>query len=1029
MRLLILTLALLSSLTLAAQFKDVKVQPQQQDKTVNLEVPAFKKNLTYQRPTSSQWQPTSSSYAISEELTVAQSVNGLPVLITGMIPSDNSKGLAPVAEAMHYLTVAAPLMQIENAPAEWQLLSSDTDDLGMHHIKYQQMYQGIPVYGSEVIVHGTVKGMAAVNGRYQSTPQLATTDPSLTPAAAQLTATQDLGDLLIPADHLGIFADHKPLSQELVVYPTADGPKLTYHITAYKNIVERWEYFVDAHTGNILRKHESICRLHNHTHTHECSHTAAAPVPPVVSNSQDLFNTNRSINTFQSGNNFFMIDAARTQMFDAASSSMPNEPVGTIWTIDAFDTSPQSSGFTYDHVSSSSISFPNKKVAVSAHINGGEAFEYFIDVHNRLSINGQGGNIISLVNVADEDGQGMDNAFWNGIAMFYGNGRSAFRELARGLDVAGHEMTHGVIQSTANLEYQGESGALNESFADVFGAMIDRDDWRIGEDVVLTSAFPSGALRSMEDPHNGAQTNDFGRGWQPRHYNERFTGPEDNSGVHINSGIPNHAFFRFATASGVGKEKAEKVWYRALTSYLTKSSQFVDARVATERATMDLYGSTELAAVRAAWDAVGVVGQGGNDYEVDVQGNPGEDFVLLSVVEEDIFGDKSQSGVYVATPEGQVIFNPLSGRNPISKPSVTDNGSEILYVNDSLRLAYAFINWETDTKEADFLFNATDSNGNQIQWRNAAFSKDGSKLSALRIAEEPLIYVFDFDSGREKFFPLTNPTFSQDPTATADVLYADVMEWDFSGEYIMYDSRNQLQSIFDDGVTYWDIGFIKVWDNTTNDFAPDNQIEKLFGSLPEGTSIGNPTFSKNSPHIIAFDEITDGQNNIRGLNIETNTLGTIRSNNGRLGYPSFSNDDNAIIFDVANLEGLEILGGVNLADDKINSTGQAGGFLSFDVGIRWGVWFGNGSRVLSDTEDSQLMAISLYPNPTTGALTIDVPHDMPATYRVTVSDLMGKTIHNSVGAKSIALGTLPAAQYLVTITSEKGIHTEMITKL
>jgi len=156
MRLLILTLALLSSLTLAAQFKDVKVQPQQQDKTVNLEVPAFKKNLTYQRPTSSQWQPTSSSYAISEELTVAQSVNGLPVLITGMIPSDNSKGLAPVAEAMHYLTVAAPLMQIENALAEWQLLSSDTDDLGMHHIKYQQMYQGIPVYGSEVIVHGTM---------------------------------------------------------------------------------------------------------------------------------------------------------------------------------------------------------------------------------------------------------------------------------------------------------------------------------------------------------------------------------------------------------------------------------------------------------------------------------------------------------------------------------------------------------------------------------------------------------------------------------------------------------------------------------------------------------------------------------------------------------------------------------------------------------------------------------------------------------------------------------------------------------
>lgn len=93
----------------------------------------------------------------------------------------------------------------------------------------------------------------------------------------------------------------------------------------------------------------------------------------------------------------------------------------------------------------------------------------------------------------------MGNAFWNGQAMFYGNGDNAFQPLAKGLDVAGHEMTHGVVEGTANLEYQGKSGALNQSFADIFGVMIDRDDWKIGEDVVKTSAFPSGALRSMGD--------------------------------------------------------------------------------------------------------------------------------------------------------------------------------------------------------------------------------------------------------------------------------------------------------------------------------------------------------------------------------------------------------------------------------------------------------------------------------------------------------------------------------------------------
>src|SRR5215203_7409311 len=97
----------------------------------------------------------------------------------------------------------------------------------------------------------------------------------------------------------------------------------------------------------------------------------------------------------------------------------------------------------------------------------------------------------------------MDNAFWNGSAMFYGNGNSSFRQLERGLDVAGHEMSHGVIQNTANLEYIGQSGALNESYADVFGAMIDRNDWQIGEDVVLPAVFPSGALRDLSNPNNG----------------------------------------------------------------------------------------------------------------------------------------------------------------------------------------------------------------------------------------------------------------------------------------------------------------------------------------------------------------------------------------------------------------------------------------------------------------------------------------------------------------------------------------------
>ena len=190
-----------------------------------------------------------------------------------------------------------------------------------------------------------------------------------------------------------------------------------------------------------------------------------------------------------------------------------------IWTIDAFNTSPTLNSFRYDHVKSSNNSWSNR-TAVSAHYNGAQAYEYFRNTHNRNSVNGSGGNLISFINVADENGRPMDNAFWNGKFMFLGNGDQAFKILARAKDVTGHEMSHGVIQNTANLEYYGESGAMNESFADVFGAMIDRDDWLIGEDVVQTSAFPSGALRNMRDPHNGGNSSNYW--WQPKHVNEQF---------------------------------------------------------------------------------------------------------------------------------------------------------------------------------------------------------------------------------------------------------------------------------------------------------------------------------------------------------------------------------------------------------------------------------------------------------------------------------------------------------------------------
>lgn len=1014
----ILTIAIIAiSSSMYGQLKTVEFTNDVPASTdITIEVPDIKKHIVNRR-VNGTWDPKSINYVQSTGLKVnATSNDGLPLLITG-IHSDVEATASPEQQAVGYLEAAAELMQIANPQDEWQITKVTTDDLGMTHVRCQQVYEGVPVYGSEVIVHGTAQGMKTLNGRYKATPQNVKTAPTITGLQASSNVSADLGKKVVPTVDPFNLWDKQQDKVELVLYPLDKGLYLAYHYTTYKDIVSRWEYFVDAHTGNILHKYESICKFHNHDLGHACAHTEEAPVPPVISSSQNLEGNTVAINTWNSGSNFFMIDAVRSEMFDAANSSMPNEPAGTIWTIDAFDTSPENADFTYDHVSSSNQNFPNKRVAVTAHQNGGRAYEYFLNTHNRVSINGQGGNIISIVNVADEDGGGLDNAFWNGVAMFYGNGRSGFRELARGLDVAGHEMTHGVVQSTANLEYQGESGALNESMADVFGAMIDRDDWLIGEDVVLTSSFPSGALRSMSDPHNGATFGNYGGGFQPKKYSERFTGSENNGGVHINSGIPNHAYYLFATSANVGRARAEQVWYRALTTYLTKSSQFVDARVATVRAAQDLpFGTEVLPALRAAWDAVEVFGESGNTFEEEVDVNPGSDLIVFTSV-----GANGQNDLFVADAAGTLIYNPLTEMNPISTPSVTDDGSEILYVTDQGELGYVFINWETGEIERDITLN---SNGG---WRNAVFSKDGLRLAATRQIQEDSIFVFDFVSGSGSWFELFNPTFSQDGTTTGDVQFVDAMEFDFTGEFVMYDAFNSIESIFGNDIDYWDIGFIKVWNNAAETFTLDGQISKLFSGLPEGVSIGNPTFSKNSPFIIAFDELADNEFSIKGANIETGDVGTIFTGNDRPGYPSFSLDDDRLIFDFRN-NGIEIVAGRDLADDKINGTGQATIQLGYDIGIQWGVWFGNGARMFTDVNETPLAGVTIYPNPTDGVLTIDLAAYANSSYDVEVVDMMGRTVLTNQNERTIDLNNAPAGQYVIRIKSEAGLHSQIVTK-
>ncbi len=218
----------------------------------------------------------------------------------------------------------------------------------------------------------------------------------------------------------------------------------------------------------------------------------------------------------------------------------------------------------------------------SAHAFVGQTYDYFANAHGRDSYDNAGATLTSTVHYSVN----YQNAFWNGIQMVFGDGFAVE-------DVTAHELTHAVTERTADLEYKWQSGALNESFSDIFGAMVDREDWIMGEDL------PIGAIRDLSNP--GA----FG---QPDHTSGWVRTCNDNEGVHTNSGIPNKAFVN--VAASIGKGDAEQIFYRALTVYLHPQATLEDARSAALQAAEDLFGasSTQVQAVDTGFNAVGLDG-------------------------------------------------------------------------------------------------------------------------------------------------------------------------------------------------------------------------------------------------------------------------------------------------------------------------------------------------------------------------------------------------------------------------------------
>lgn len=247
----------------------------------------------------------------------------------------------------------------------------------------------------------------------------------------------------------------------------------------------------------------------------------------------------------------------------------------------------------------------------------GTTRNFFKDIFDRDSIDGRGLRLDGYVHFADR----YNNAFWNGRQMVFGDGDGKmFNDFTKSLDVIAHELTHGVTEFTAGLEYANQSGALNESISDVFGSLVkqwsleqqaDEADWLIGSDI-FTPGIEADALRSMKAPGTAYDNADMGRDPQPGHMNNYVNLPNtdegDYGGVHVNSGIPNKAFYLAATnIGGFAWEAPGYIWYEALkaSSVTTQFQQFADATYS-QAGRLYGVGGIEQQAVFEAWREVGI---------------------------------------------------------------------------------------------------------------------------------------------------------------------------------------------------------------------------------------------------------------------------------------------------------------------------------------------------------------------------------------------------------------------------------------
>ncbi len=789
------------------------------------------------------------------------------------------------ATARTFLQTNRALLRLDDPQAELTLTRQQTDDLSRTHLRFDQRYKGLPVWPAEVIVHLDPSGhVDLLNGAFVPTPKKLDTTPALDQATAIEYARTGLTD----GDKAEV------ATSDLIIYAPGDTPpRLAWKLELHISLTSRWLVVIDAINGNELTAYNQV--MHQH----------------VSGSGVDLFGTRRPLNVWRQDGFFWMFDTSKP-MFNP--NADPRER-GAIWIYDAQNQPPTSDPEDIPPAgvaNSSSATSGWLPDAVSAAYNFSEVYDYYRERHNRNSFDGRGSAIQAIVRL----GRNHSNARYipDLDLMLFGDALP----FSGALDVVGHELTHGVIDHSADLVYQNQPGALNEAFSDIFGEMIEArttgsPDWLIGG-ALGDRRF----MRNMANP--AAFTFSAGRPY-PTRMSEFVHLQEDNGGVHINSSIINRAYYLLAAGlnGAIGLRDAERIFYRALTVYLTQNSQFIDARLACIQSAEDLFGagSAQARKIAEAFDAVEIGAAAPTPDPPDIPAVQGPDAALF--LYQDQYGNFRLGRLEDARGDKAPGIQLADAALAAARPSVSRDGSFAVFVNT----------------QNDLCLIGTDGSGEECLGfpglvHSIAMSPD-SQLYGLVLLDaqgnrDNRISVINLATDEAQTFTLKTPSY--DGPATDTVLYADAMDFTNDGQRLIYDALNAINLADGSQLRQWSLYALHLATGT---------ILPLTTPIP-GLNIAYPSLSQTSDNFLTFDVFDEARNKstVVAANLNTGDLKPIATVAGGYGVPGYTGDDRAIVFSQRdrNVSSGPSLVRQPLAADRITPQGQPSWWLrNADFGV------------------------------------------------------------------------------------------------